>query len=217
MLRGLFGISALLMGLMGAVVNAQETEEQAIEALTGLGGSIRVVAADSEEKEAAFHLSGTELTDEGLVHLPKLNQLIWLNLRGTKITDGGLQQVGQCKTLSRIHLEKTGVTDVGLAHLKDLPALVYLNLYGTQVSDAGLEHLKGLSSLKKLYVWQTQVTPEGAAKLKEALPELEVVLGGELNKPAPEETEGEAAKEEDADSEEKKPEEKKPEEKDGDK
>ena len=61
----------VLLALSCTIVRADEAEDQAIEALTQLGGSIRVVAADSEEKEAAFHLSGTDLNDEETMHLLK--------------------------------------------------------------------------------------------------------------------------------------------------
>ena len=158
--------SVAVLILFAGVLSADEAEDQAIEALQAAGGSVRVIAADTEEKEAAFHLSGKDIDDNGLAPLGKVTQLVWLNLRGTKITDAGLPHVGACKSLTRLHLEKTGITDAGLVHLKDLAALEYLNLYGTQISDAGLEHLTGLTSLKKLYVWETKVTDEGAKKLE---------------------------------------------------
>lgn len=155
-------------------------EATAITAIQKLGGAVRPIAAKVEDKEVAFHLGGTDLTDEGLVHLPEVAHVVWLNLRDTKITDAGLAQVGKLAGLTRLHLERTGVGDAGMPHLKGLAKLEYLNLYGTKVTDAGLAPLKELKGLKKLYLWQTGVTDAGAADLAKALPELEIVRGVDL-------------------------------------
>lgn len=170
-------VVALSIGLGWGPTSHADDEEDAIKALQEIGGSIRQIAADSTDKEAAFHLAGKEITDDQLAHLQKVSGLVWLNLRDTKVTDAGMPHLGACKSLTRLHLERTAVGDAGLEALAGLENLEYLNLYGTQVSDAGLEHLKGLKNLKRLYLWQSKVTPEGAAKLNEALPELMVVLG----------------------------------------
>ena len=165
-------------------VSQEGEQEAAIAALEALGGSIRVLAANTTELEAAFHLSGTELNDEGLGHLTYLPELRWLNLRGTKVTDAGMATLAQCVSLTRLHLEKTAVGDAGVAQLKPLTQLEYLNLYGTPLTDAGLASLAEMTSLKKLYLWQTQVTAEGVARLREALPECEIIAGEGLD-PAP--------------------------------
>ena len=152
---------SLLASLAAPAVQEGE-QEAAIAALEALGGSVRVIAANTSDLEAAFHLSGTELTDEGLVHLTYLPDLRWLNLRGTKVTDAGMATLAQCAGLTRLHLEKTGVGDAGLEQLKSLPELEYLNLYGTPVTDGGLAHLAEIKTLKKLYLWQSQVRPRGS-------------------------------------------------------
>lgn len=158
-----------------------DAETRAIQQLREAGGIVQNIAANTNAKEAKFHLSGTDITDEQLAPLPEVKELVWLNLRGTKITDKALVYVGKCQSLTNLQIPLTQITDAGLGHLSGLAELEILNLYGTQVSDAGLKHLEPLKKLRKLYVWQTQVTPEGAAQLREALPELEVVLGVDLN------------------------------------
>jgi hypothetical protein len=163
-------------------------EVEAIAAIEKLGGTVRVIAQNSTDKEAAFHLSGTEVTNDGLAPLKEISGLIWLNLRGTKITDDGLSHLAGIKTLARLHLEKTGVTDAGLAHLSGLENLEYLNLYGTKVTNAGLAHLKGLTKLKKLYLWQTEVTKEGADELIAAIPGLYINRGADAEPGPPTKT-----------------------------
>jgi hypothetical protein len=158
-------------------------EASSIAAIEQLGGTVRQIAQNSDDKEAAFHLSGKELTDEGLVHLMDIQHLIWLNLANTKVTDAGLAHLADIKSLTRLHLEKTQIGDSGLEHLAGLENLEYLNLYGTQVTDEGIEQLKSLPKLTKLYLWESKVTKEGAAKLKHDLPNAEINIGAELKTP----------------------------------
>ena len=157
-----------------AAAPSPETQA-AIDAIKKIGGSVMPLAMNDDSLVVDFHLGGTALTDEGLVHLKALPKLVQLDLKDTQITDAGLANLAGIATLNRLHLEKTKVTDAGLVHLKDLGNLEYLNLYGTAVTDAGLEHLKGLKNLKKLYLWQSQATDAGVAKLKEALPTVIIV------------------------------------------
>jgi len=176
-IRITIGMSLVFMTALCSVGSADEAA--AIAEIEKLGGTVRIIAKDSEDKEAAFHLSGKELTDEGLVHLKSISKLVWLNLRGTKITDAGLAHLAEIKTLTQLHLEKTAITDAGLAQLAGLENLEYLNLYGTTVTDAGLEHLKGLSKLKKVYLWQSGVTKAGAEALQAAIPGLYINRGAD--------------------------------------
>lgn len=110
--------------------------------------------------------------------LPKLsNQIVWLKLGNTQVSDVALVQIAKLKNVQKLHLEKTNVTDAGLKQLKGLANLEYLNLYGTAITDAGLAELAGLKNLKTIYLWQTKVTGQGIAKLKKTMPKLEVIGG----------------------------------------
>jgi hypothetical protein len=170
-------LAALLA--IGLPVRAQENGAAAQEKIEQLGGTVRAIAQDTDEKEIAFHLSGTELNDEGLAAVAQVENVVWLNLAGTQITDAGLAHLADMASLRRLHLEKTSIGDSGLSHLSGLENLEYLNLYGTKVTDAGLEHLAPLTNLQKLFLWQTEVTAEGARTLQQALPELEINLGAD--------------------------------------
>ena len=108
--------------------------------------------------------------------LPKLSdQIVWLQLGQTALSDAGLAHIGKLKNLQKLHLEQTKVTDAGLKQLRGLPYLEYLNLYGTAVTDAGLNELASLKSLRTVYVWQTSVTPQGLATLRKRKPSLAVI------------------------------------------
>ena len=110
--------------------------------------------------------------------LPKISeQLVWLKLGDTRISDETLAQVAKLKNLQKLHLEHTNVTDAGLKNLSGLANLEYLNLYGTTITDAGLTQLISLKSLRTVYLWQTKTTEAGITALKKAMPNLEVIGG----------------------------------------
>lgn len=103
--------------------------------------------------------------------LPLKEQLIWLDLSETHITDNSLADIAQFKNLTRLSIANTSVTDAGLNFLKKLPHLRSLNAYGTKITDKGLTSLQTCQNLTAIYLWQTQVTPQGVAALQQALGE----------------------------------------------
>lgn len=148
---------------------ATQAELDAIAAVKKAGGAVLQVAQNDTRLDIAFHLADGKIGDEQVATLKPLGKIIYsLNLRGTEVTDKGLEQLKELKSLARLHLERTKITDAGLAHLAALENLEYLNLYGTETTDAGVQSLAGLKKLKRLYVWQTKVTEEGQAKFKTA-------------------------------------------------
>ncbi len=180
-MRSLLCLSACLLLCVTTVAVANESD--AIAAIEKVGGTVRQIAQDSEDKEAAFHLSGKDLTDDDLASVKEIENLIWLNLANTNITDAGLKHLAGINSLTKLHLEKTQIGDAGLEHLKGLENLEYLNLYGTQVSDKGLAALKDMPKLEKLYLWNSKVTKEGLAEMKDALAKIDVNIGAELKAP----------------------------------
>ena len=158
-------------------------DPEAIAALEEIGVLVMPLSQETNLLQAQFLNVIDDFTDDHLnLLLPLAEQITWLNLGRTPVTDAAMPVIGRLKNLTRLHLEKTNVTDNGLAHLKDLEHLTYLNLYGTRVTDAGLTHLTGLKNLRSLYLWQSDVTREGADRLAAAIPGLEINLGWELTR-----------------------------------
>ncbi len=148
---------------------ATQAEMDGIAAVKKVGGAVLQVAQNDNRLDIAFHLADGKIGDEQVAAVKPLANIIYsLNLRGTEVTDKGLEQLKDLKSLVRLHLERTKITDAGLAHLAALENLEYLNLYGTEVTDAGVQSLAGSKKLKRLYVWQTKVTEEGQTKFKAA-------------------------------------------------
>lgn len=171
---------AIGIGAMNGPANAQNKDESSrrqanlIQAIEAAGGKVYKISAAGDEREVSFYLSSKPIKDEHLKDINAVQNVIWLNLAGTEITNDGLKNLNKMG-LQKLHLERTSIGDDGLKNLQSLVDLEYLNLYGTKVTDAGLEHLKGLKKLKKVYVWQTGVTEKGMQGLMKAMPGLEVV------------------------------------------
>jgi hypothetical protein len=114
-------------------------------------------------------VNARNFSDADMLLLAKLaEQILWLDMSQSNISDKGLQPIARFKNLTRLSLDNTAVTDAGLKHLASLTNLRYLNLYGTKVTDTGLKSLMACKNLKALYLWQTQVTPQGVAALQKA-------------------------------------------------
>jgi hypothetical protein len=157
---------------------APPADAAAVQKINALGGGAMALAANTNLISVNFSLVGAKIDDAALESLKGVaEQLVWLNLANTGVTDAGLKVLAGFKNLRRLHLEKTGVGDEGLASLKGLAELQYLNLYGTKVTDKGLATVAGLKKLKNVYLWQTAVTDAGAADLAKALPGLYINRG----------------------------------------
>ncbi len=171
-----------------AVAKIDPAKQKAAEAAIGnvekTGASLMAIAQDTPDLRFSALNVAREYGDKNLEVLkPVADQVKWMDLARTQVTDAGMAHVGAMKNLTRLHLENTKITDAGLDHLKNLGELEYLNLYGTLVTDAGIAKLAGLKKLKKLFVWETKVTDAGAKKISAAIPSVNVNTG--WKEPAP--------------------------------
>lgn len=123
-------------------------------------------------------VNAPQFSDAQTTLLGKLtDQIVWLKVGGTAITDGALKEIARLKHLNKLHLEYTSVGDQGIAELTEMPYLEYLNLIGTKVSDASIPKIAQLKSLKSLYVWQSAISDVGIAELKKLRPDIQVIGG----------------------------------------
>jgi len=139
-------------------------------------GSLRPLVPGERELEYTAAIAGERFGDAELAALGAVaDQLVWLDLSRTGITDAGLAAVARMRELRHLDLRGTAIGDAGVEALGGLAALETLSLYGTGLSDAGLDSLqRGLPALRHLYVGDTAVTEQGLARLREARPQLEV-------------------------------------------
>ena len=118
-------------------------------------------------------LRGSSITDADLADLkPVLRHLRSLDLSQTHITDQGLAQLSGPTDLIELDLSETAVTGQGFQHLENLTHLTWLRMSGTPVTDDDLVHLQGLTGLIGLALANTSVTDAGLIHL-EAIPYVE--------------------------------------------
>ena len=90
------------------------------------------------ENVTSLNLTSTQITDDGLKDLAKLQKLTNLSLP-TQITDVGLKEVAKLQKLERLELISSQITDAGLEDVAKLQKLRNLILARTQITDAGLK------------------------------------------------------------------------------
>jgi hypothetical protein len=152
-------------------------DAKAIEAIKKAGLLVTPIASGSNLLEVNA-VNASDLTDAQMALLqPLKEQIVWLKLGDTKITDQAAATIAQLKNLQKLHLENTTIGDATVRQVKDLPYLEYLNLVGTQVTDAGVKDLSATKSLRSLHLWQSKVTETGVTALKQTKPTLDVTVG----------------------------------------
>ena len=97
------------------------------------------------------------------------DQIIWLDLSDTKITDSAMKNIAKFKNLTRLSLDNTAITDAALTYVNSIPHLRYLNLYNTNISDSGLSALSNCKELTTLHLWETRVTNKGIENFKKTM------------------------------------------------
>jgi uncharacterized membrane protein len=130
-----------------------------------------------------------EVTDEQINTLQEINdQLVWLNLSHTPITDEQLDGISKLRKLRVLYLNNTGISDAGLEKLAPLAELRSLSLVGTNITDASIATFEKLKSLTNLFLFQTNVTGKGIADFSAAHQEVKVDTGNYRLKELPTDT-----------------------------
>lgn len=142
----------------------------ALAVVVQLGARVTEISQDDHTLEIDFHLEGRQISDDDLVHLSKIPNIVRLNLANTKVTGSGLRHISHMQSLTHLYLQNSDITDDGLKHLESLGGLSYINLYKAPVTNDGLRHLKKIRSLRKVYLWESKVTESGAKELAASLP-----------------------------------------------
>jgi Leucine Rich repeat len=95
------------------------------------------------------------ISDRGLEHLTRLDELRALALSNTAVKDAGLWQVAKLRQLRSLGLGGTKVSASGLAALEALPHLETLDITGTAAQKEPLIDLRSLNSLKTVYAYDS--------------------------------------------------------------
>ncbi|NQU24793.1 MAG: hypothetical protein HQ567_26215 [Candidatus Nealsonbacteria bacterium] len=116
----------------------------------------------------------TETGDEELRQLSGLRKLRRLYLTGTNVTDDGVIHLLKIDSLDVLTLNETSIGDKALSDLRRLPNLTCLEVDDTKITDAGLKYLPTFPRLEAVYLANTRTSPEAIADLNRECPDLVV-------------------------------------------
>lgn len=154
-----------------------EANEKSLRKLKGLGVNPMPLAEGDNYLMVSF--SGyRQITDEQLAALRDIEQqLVWLNLGHTGVTDKQMELISQLRNLRVLYLNKTQITDAGLSKLSTLSELRWLSLVGTRATDRSVETFAQLKNLSTIFLFESDVSSEGVRKLVDAHKELKIDTG----------------------------------------
>ncbi len=128
----------------------------------------RCRALEKLEMEYAVGISNT-----GLGHLLKLEQLRVLKLHAPSISDVGLETLSNINSLEQIELlAMDALLDDGVEHLAALPNLIVFTLHQSNISDESLNALSTIATLEKLDLFNGYAVTDAGMKDIAALPNL---------------------------------------------
>lgn len=157
-----------------------QANQSIIDSLAGQGFIVNRLMKNNYFLEVNFSLSEKPISTTNLELLIGIKeQLIWLDLSNSQITDEYLEQIGLLENLMKLDLSGNAISDRGIQHLTKLTNLESLNLYNTEVSEGLLELLPNLTRLQKIYLWQTKVNDSLALRIQSENKSLGVVFNRE--------------------------------------
>ncbi|WP_126970992.1 c-type cytochrome domain-containing protein [Gynurincola endophyticus] len=109
--------------------------------------------------------------------LPLKDNIVWLQVENTMITDDALAIIAQMPNLIRLNLSATSIGTEGIKKLQALSFLEYININHTKADNKTLEILQKINSLKNIYCWKTSVTPEAVGIFRTQKPETNIIQG----------------------------------------
>ena len=139
------------------IEEAKAANENDIQKLKDAGIVVLPVAQNSNYLMANFVMAAKAGDKEVELLNAIKEQLVWLKMSDTEITDHALAIIGTFPNLIQLQLSNTKVSDIGMESLKNLQKLQSLNLIGTGVTESGVKMLSSIKSLRSIYLYKTAV------------------------------------------------------------
>lgn len=169
-------VAALCLSFSGAAFAAEFSHRDVIERLRSDGGS---VVTDAKGQAVGVNLTSTWITDADLALVAALPKLETIDLSHTKITDVGLEHLKRLENVRHLRLHHAEyLTDSGIAQIKGWKKLESLDLRGTKVTSRVFEHIRALTTLTALDLSHTEVTDSGFEELAELTRLERLAIGG---------------------------------------
>lgn len=140
-----------------------------------------------DPEEAPHHVNHVDLrcstiTDHQLALLvSRIRSIEMLDLNETEITNEGIKHLTKLEYLAELRLKLCSNIDNDCIHfLSQLTTLKLLHVRSTSITIDGLVHLNGLPNLEKLFFssHDTEITAEKMNKLFQNLPKAEIIIDG---------------------------------------
>lgn len=157
-------------------VNA--ANDQDIQKLKDAGVVVMPVAQNSNYLMANFVMAPEAGDQEAELLAAIKDQLVWLKIGDTKITDAALSVISSCNNLIQLQLNDTEVTDKGVEHLKNLQSLQSINLVGTKVTANGVKALSKIENLQSIYLYRSAVDKNDIEALAQLFATTKLDTGG---------------------------------------
>lgn len=135
-----------------------------------------LVGEDLFANIVSINLGATDISDEQVLELARLQHLQSLGIWQTHTTDAGLALLARLRELETLDISQTDITDDGLKQLTKLASIQVLVVGGDRLTDQGLDHLKQLSKLNMLCVVGNQFSQPAKQALEQSLPQTMVVF-----------------------------------------
>lgn len=163
-------------------------DEKALDNLKSLGITATPLASGSHYLMVS--LTGSRsVTAEQVRGLQAIkDQLVWLDLGSSAITDGEMAALAPLHNLRVLYLNNTGISDAGLENIANLANLRLLSLVGTRISDASIISLEKFRKLDKLFLFQTALTADAVAEFARLHPDVTLDTGHYQLEPLPTDT-----------------------------
>ena len=164
----------------------EPVSEELMQKIGQRGFSVRQIAMNNNFLDVSWkNIDSLSVNSEIHVLEEVAGQVAWLDLGASNLTDESLMVIGKLHNLVRLKLEDNPVSDAAIRNLSELKHLESLNLYKTKITDICAADLAQLKGLKKLFIWQTEFGDQGTSQLKAAVPQVEIIGGYTLNSPTP--------------------------------
>jgi hypothetical protein len=127
--------------------------------------------ADNFKSLESAYLRGTSITNAGVEQLAKIKTLKILTLDDSRIDDGVADSIRKIKQLTWLSVENCAVGDDTLAALSECPDMWYVYFVHTRVTDKGLAHLPKLKKPLALYLTECKSVTDAGIESLSKLPD----------------------------------------------
>lgn len=97
-----------------------------------------------------LNISGSDISDKGMVGLVGLKKLRWVCLHNTLMTPKSLAPIATIQTIEDLDISAVNMSSADFSVLAGMPNLVHLSLSDCQISDSQLKSLAGCKRLNTL-------------------------------------------------------------------